>query len=679
MEILAPVGNYAMLDAALAAGCDAVYLALKQFGARAFANNFTLDEVKDIISRCHLIGVDVHVTMNTILYEDEIEAAYAQAKALYEMGVDALIVQDLGLIHLLHHRLPDLTIHASTQMSIHTPAQIEKLKKLGVKRVVLARECTKAEIEACQQCGVEIEVFVHGALCISMSGQCYFSSFCFGRSGNRGMCAQPCRMAYTLYKDGQPIPFDQEYLLSPKDVSVIDKIGELSVDSLKIEGRMKSPVYVYEACRQVKMVRDGKKRTAQDMERLKLAFNRGYTLGHMFDKRGRDLMHMDSPNHQGIPIGKVIGFHGKRVKIQLDRSVDQNDGIRFGHEYGCRINFLYDEKGRLQNHIDGYHICEVEVKSKVKKGSIVYKTISYALEKEVEKESKETVRKVNVSCFVYCDGPSQPLICTMSDGIHKVTCVSDQLASIAQKHALNKETVSKQMHKTKDSWVEISEFQCRLSKDIFFPMGIINALRRKTIAALEKERTSVHCMPEKPYEFQPRIGRNHQIYIQDLPESVADQTKNVTNSYGIAACLEMGFEQVALSIEMTPDQIQETVLAFHDRYQMDAPVVVDIYGKIRYMIMKHCPINTICVDGKRQNCHLCHIHRFELEGKDGRRLLMEGNPDCFMQLFDETPRNWVMQIPAFQQWNINNFFVYFVDESPTEKDEIIARIHSVLH
>ncbi|MDY3036101.1 MAG: U32 family peptidase [Absicoccus sp.] len=678
MEILAPVGDRSMLDAALAGGCDAVYLALKHFGARAYAKNFTLEEVKDIIQRCHLIGVDVHVTMNTILYEEEVEAAYAQAKALYEMGVDALIVQDLGLIHLLHHRLPELTIHASTQMSIHTPAQIEQLKKLGVKRVVLARECTKAEIEACQQSGVEIEVFVHGALCISVSGQCYFSSFCYGRSGNRGICAQPCRMAYTLYKDGQPISFNQEYLLSPKDVSVIDQIGQLSVDSLKIEGRMKSPVYVYEACRQVKMVRDGKKRTEKDKERLKLAFNRGYTLGHMFDQRGYNLMHMDSPNHQGIPIGKVIGIHGKRVKIQLDRSIDQNDGIRFGQAYGCRVNYLFDEKGRLQKHIDGHHRCEVEVKSKIQKGSIVYKTISYALEKEVEKASKETIRKVKVSCFVHCDGPSTPLVCTMSDGIHTVTCVSEQLASVAQKHALNQDTIAKQMYKTKDSWVEITAFACTLVGDIFFPMGVINALRRTTIEALEKERTKICCQPEKPYAFQPKVTSDHRIYVQDLPDSMADLTKNVTNSYGIAACLEMGFEKVALSIEMTPDQIQKTVLAFGARYHVDAPVVVYIYGKIRYMIMKHCPINTVCLDGKRQDCHLCHRHHFELEGKDGCRLLMKGNKDCYMQLFDETPRNWLAMIPAFQALNINDFYVHFVDESPTKKEEIIALIHSVL-
>ena len=197
-EILAPVGSRESLEAAFAAGANALYFGLPQFGARAYANRFTLEETKEIIERAHLMNVKVYITMNTILFEDEIEEAYEQAKALYEMNVDALIIQDLGLLHLLHHRLPALELHASTQLSVSTPEQIEQLKKLGVSRVVLARECTIEQIKACVQTGIEIEVFIHGALCISYSGQCQFSALEYGRSGNRGQCAQPCRMSYTL-------------------------------------------------------------------------------------------------------------------------------------------------------------------------------------------------------------------------------------------------------------------------------------------------------------------------------------------------------------------------------------------------------------------------------------------------------------------------------------------------
>ncbi|HAM31343.1 MAG TPA: peptidase U32, partial [Erysipelotrichaceae bacterium] len=188
-EILAPVGSVEALQAAFAAGADAVYFGLPQFGARAFANRFTLEQTKEIIEQAHTYGMKIYITMNTILYENEIEDAYEAAKALFYMNVDALIIQDLGLIHLLHERLPELELHASTQLSVSTPAQIEQLRKLGVSRVVLARECTLEQIRACAATGMEIEVFVHGALCISYSGQCQFSNVMYNRSGNRGMCA----------------------------------------------------------------------------------------------------------------------------------------------------------------------------------------------------------------------------------------------------------------------------------------------------------------------------------------------------------------------------------------------------------------------------------------------------------------------------------------------------------
>lgn len=243
-EILAPAGNREALNAAFAASADAVYFGLPLFGARAFAKNFTLEEAKEIIENAHLAGKKIYVTMNTLLEEDQMEQAATWAKALHEMGVDALIIQDLGLIHLLHHRFPNLELHASTQLSITTPYQIEQLKKLGISRVVLAREATLDQIRACAKTGMELEAFVHGAICISYSGQCRFSQVRYNRSGNKGACAQPCRMEYTLEENGKPINTEGNFLLSPKDLSLVHNVKDLveaGVWSLKIEGRMKSP------------------------------------------------------------------------------------------------------------------------------------------------------------------------------------------------------------------------------------------------------------------------------------------------------------------------------------------------------------------------------------------------------------------------------------------------------
>lgn len=292
VEILAPAGNMESLKAAFAAGADAVYFGLPLFGARAFAQNFTLEQAKEVIEQAHQVSKKIYITMNTLIEEDQMEQAYSFAKALHEMGVDALIVQDLGLIHLLHHRLPQLELHASTQLSVTTPYQIEQLRKLGIKRVVLAREATIEQIEACAKTGMELEAFVHGALCISYSGQCRFSQVRYDRSGNKGACAQPCRMEYTLLEDGKPVATQGRYLLSPRDLSLINKIERMhqaGVYSFKIEGRMKSPEYVYQSVHAAKMAIAGHPLTAEQLNQLKTAFNRGYTLGHTFEQTGLSL------------------------------------------------------------------------------------------------------------------------------------------------------------------------------------------------------------------------------------------------------------------------------------------------------------------------------------------------------------------------------------------------------
>lgn len=674
-EILAPVGNWDMLDAALAAGCDAVYLASKNFGARAYAQNFTLEEIREIIKRCHLVNVKVHVTMNTILFEEEIESAYQVAKQLYEMGVDALIVQDLGLIHLLHHRLPDLSIHASTQMSVMYPEEIMRLKKLGVSRVVLARECTKAEIAACKKAGLEIEIFVHGAICISMSGRCYFSSVCYGRSGNRGMCAQPCRMAYELYEDGQKVATDGKYLLSPKDLSLIDRVKELDVDSLKIEGRMKSSEYVYETVRQVKMVRDGKKRTEQDKELAQQTFYRGYTLGHVYQQTGNDLMNMKTCNHQGIVVGKVLSVKRDEVRILCSKDLVQNDGIRLGQEAGCRINYLYDEKLRLQNRIPAGKVACLKNLRHVKKGDIVRRTISADLEKEVKEAISQSCRKVACEMRVSCKGAGYPLVCEISDGSHMVSIESEEKAELAKNQGLSEKTIVKQMNKTKNSWVAFTKIECAIQGEVFFPLGALNNCRRQAIAALENVRLEVVCSAEESYRYQPiKQELSSRIYIDQVDETCAPSSMNVTNSYGVAAIQEMGYDHVVLSDELTFEQITDLLRAYKQRYQSQAPVIYTIYQRRRLMIMRHCPVNTIIKDGKRQHCALCHQHQFTLRGMDGHAYKMEGNKACFMQIFDTNLTDYTDEIPKLKREGLTSFLCIFSDESESEKESILHRI-----
>ena len=247
MELLAPSGNLSSALAALKAGADAIYLGGKSFSARASADNFTDEEIKEITDLAHSIGKKVNVTLNTLLYQDEFMDAVSFATYLYSIGVDAIIVQDLGLANYLHRTLPGLVLHASTQLNCHNIEEAKALIKIGFKRIVLARECGLDIVKAIKDLGVEVEVFAHGALCVSYSGNCLMSSFIGNRSGNRGRCAQPCRMAYQLLEDGEEIE-DANFALSTKDLMTLDYVSsliDLDVDSLKIEGRMKSPEYVY--------------------------------------------------------------------------------------------------------------------------------------------------------------------------------------------------------------------------------------------------------------------------------------------------------------------------------------------------------------------------------------------------------------------------------------------------
>ncbi len=673
-EILAPVGNWEMLDAALAAGCDAVYLATKEFGARAYARNFSVEEIAEIVKRCHLIDVKVHVTLNTILYEDEIEKAYELAFSLYKAGVDALIVQDLGLIHLIHKRLPKMCLHASTQMSVMCADEIERLKKIGISRVVLARECSKAEIEACKKAGLEIEIFIHGAICISMSGRCYFSSVCYGRSGNRGMCAQPCRMPYSLYENDKKIETEGPYLLSPKDLSLIDHVKDLDVDSFKIEGRMKSSAYVYEAVRQVKKVRDGQKRTKEDRIALEQAFNRGYTLGHVYEQKGKDLMNPFTSNHQGIVIGKVLSSNAKGIRIQLKEDLNQNDGIRIGKEYGCRVNYLYDDKQRLQNQIKAGCVAEIGSAVGIKKGDLVRRTISYLQEKEVENLSKTTLRKIQVKAHISCLMEGLPLTCWASDGFHEVYVESDMLAQKAKNQGLSIQQIEKQMKKTGNTWVDFSDISCEIGLQIFFPIAVINQLRRDVIKALEEKRCEVKVEPALPYTYQIKNKARilSKIYVDQVEENCAPSTMNVCNSYGVAAIQEMGFDSVLLSDEMNKEQIIELMKAYKKRYQQDAPVIVTIYQHRRLMIMRHCPVNTLLKDGKRERCALCHQKNYSLVGKDGRSYILRGNSNCFMQIFDEKITDYRENRKELEENGIHSFLIRFLDESKEERESILS-------
>ena len=329
IELLAPAGNAECLRAAVNAGADAVYLGLGEFNARRNADNFTIDDLRESCEYAHLRGVRVYVTLNIEILPSELQNALDFARDAYYAGADAFIVQDIGLAQNLAQYVPGARLHISTQMNTHSAAGIEFAARLGAKRVTLARELSVAEIaelaEIADSFGMEIETFAHGAICISYSGQCLMSSMIGGRSANRGLCAQACRLPYELHRadvEGA-LPAEGEHLLSPRDLCSINLLPQLvdaGVSSFKIEGRMKSADYVYAVTSVYRSVldrvlsgadTDAVKATVDEENRLAEAFSRGFTTAYMTGNRGNEIMSYGRPNNRGVFIGRVSAIRGQ--------------------------------------------------------------------------------------------------------------------------------------------------------------------------------------------------------------------------------------------------------------------------------------------------------------------------------------------------------------------------------
>lgn len=719
LEVLAPAGSPKALEAAFAGGADAVYLALPRFGARAYAVNFSMEEVGQSIEQAHLAGKKIFVTMNTLIEEDQMEAAYEQAKQLHELGVDALIIQDLGLIHLLHHRLPELELHASTQLSVSTPYQIEQLRKLGVKRCVLAREATLDEIRACAKTGMELEVFIHGALCISYSGQCRFSQVRYDRSANKGACAQACRMEYTLEENGQPVETQGRFLLSPKDLSVIDQIRELKdagVFSLKIEGRMKSPEYVYESARAARAAADGRKVSQTMHEGMETAFNRGYSKGHAYKAAGKALMNTQTSNHQGVHLGEVLSVSRDKARIRLDGPLHQNDGIRFAsgnprNATGQIANFIFDKRGKLVSSAQAGEIIEVKTTSPVRAHMEVRKTSSFLMQKETEDAIRTIRPQSDITFTLHADSIGSPLCLVAYDGIHQIEVQGAELQA-AQKAATSRDQIVKSLEKTKDTWAHVKEICIDLPDNAFVPASILNTMRREAIEQLTEVRKQRNPIVEVPYEVElkqpetfpsfveimnkaqkgedalmsvsefPMEGTEYKspIYKDDalitdsLGKGKVVDNLNITNSYALAALLELGYAAGTAAGELSDKGRADLMEEFRKRYGFDAPLVLTVYEKPRLMIMKHCPVNTALKDGKRQHCALCRTNRYTLKGKDGHRAIMMGNPDCRMQLFDEKAIDRIDEIEQFKEEGIHIFRMVLCDETKEQSDTLRRRM-----
>lgn len=530
VELLAPAGSREALVAAVENGANAIYLAGNAFGARAYASNFDREALREAIHFAHLRKVAIHVTVNTIVADEEMGPLRDYLRFLYEAGADAVLVQDLGVARVAHETVPDLPLHASTQMSVSSLEGVRALAELGFTRVVLARELSLKEIRhICAHAPVEIETFMHGALCVCYSGQCLMSSMIGGRSGNRGRCAQPCRLPYTLVDEkGQDVLGDKagSYLLSPRDLSTIDVIPDLieaGVSSLKIEGRMKRPEYVATVVRTYREAIDtyyagkGYAVTQEERDDLAQIFNRDFTTAYLEGRPGKAMMSDRRPNNRGLLIGRVTAYDWDRriVTVKLSGRLGLGDQVDFWVKVGGRvtatISALTDAKGRAVEEGQAGDTVSFAIPSAVRDHDRVFKVYDARLMERAKETyaSGAPVRRIPVAIEVRA-AIGEPLTVTLCDAEgYRGEGRTDFIGESARKRPLSEEIIRKQVSRLGTSVYEMKSLHCDIAGEVMVPMSEINEARRKAVEALDALRLKeIEVRPARPEpKFTDRIAR----------------------------------------------------------------------------------------------------------------------------------------------------------------------------
>ncbi len=651
VELLAPAGDFSCLKAAIEAGCDAVYIGGKLFGARAFSSNFTDDEIIKAINYAHLFGVKVYVTTNTLIYDKEVERFLEYISFLHKNNVDAVIIQDLGMLDLVRQTFPNLEVHASTQMHIHNLDGASFMEKLGVKRVVLARETSISKIkEIKEKTNIDIEIFIHGALCVSYSGQCLMSSLIGNRSGNRGTCAGSCRQSYSIVDENNNIILNNKYPLSMKDLCSLENLKtllDIGVTSLKIEGRMKSSSYVYTVVKLYRLAIDSYYKNnniyidEKELYNLKKIFNREFTKGFLFDEENNKVINMKRPNHQGVEIGKVINYKNNVAMIKLNDEININDGLRIvgKKDIGVNVNNFYINSKLVKTAKKG-DIITIKVNDKVEKDDKVLLTLDSKLNEEINNIISSNQRKVLVKAKFIAKEDKQ-ITFELTDFINKVVVISENKVTKALNKPITKEEIKEKLNKIKDTVYKYESLDIEIDDNIFIPFNIINDLKRKAFEELNNKR--LYKIPYKRCEYKrnvksypkekllniliikdenidslkkkydyiyssnnidntilllPRVidkykeNYNKDVLVGDIgyfnkhKVCITDTSFNVVNSYTVAFLHSLGAERVTLSYELTKKQIEILINAYEERYKAHPNLELVVEGYEEVMISK---------------------------------------------------------------------------------------------
>lgn len=577
-ELLAPVGSMEHLKVAINAGASSVYLSGKDYGARKFAQNFTLDEINEAVNTAHLHNVKVYVTVNTLIKQDELEEVINYLAKLYSIGVDAVLIQDLGLVELINRHLPNLKIHASTQMTCENQLKLDYLESKGIKRVVLPREMRKDEIENLKT-NMELEIFAHGALCYSYSGQCLMSSFKGGRSGNRGTCAQPCRQKYKVSGIKK-----EDYYLSPCDLSLFDKlkeIAELNISCIKIEGRMRNKEYlaivISNYRKALNKLRSGKETKSEE---INLVFNRGFVEGQFNNDSKRSLR----SGHIGLKIGHVIDSHKNQIAIKIDdetKSIPQKgDGlllIKNNKDYGFEISqnpiittLNHFKKGKNKQIKDLTRKDKVMIVKKVwqnKKSnfnlneSTVFLTKKHDLIKkahEIENKGNSYVKsKLTLTFSIKNKFPKLKGRLTLANK-KEIECevIGNTPFEKPLKKSVSQDTVKKQLSKVDNYPYQIIQINVNYDGTLFIPISKINELRRDLFKNIEYEITKSYS-----HDLKHITLKSNESEIRETDANISFYTNNLKHLKNIE-----GVKRVYLEI---PPEIDTLDINNDENYNLN--------------------------------------------------------------------------------------------------------------
>ena len=664
IELLAPAGNETALRAAVQSGADAVYIGGMKFGARHSAKNFTIEDIKKQTQYCHLYGVDVHVTVNTLIKERELNSVVEYAGELSDAGVDALIIQDIGAAKLIHKELPDMQLHGSTQMTVTSLDGVKYLEELGFSRVVLARELNKKEIETrCAGARAEIETFAHGAICMCYSGQCLMSSILGGRSGNRGRCAQPCRLNYTMLEKGKPC--GNAYMLSPRDMALVRHLKELrdiGVSSLKIEGRLKRAEYVSAVVGVYRKYLDSFKEVEKaDMRELHDAFSRsGFTDGYFTGNLGEAMMSHKNPGNENNSFTDEAkkrtqpDANVRKIPVNISGTMHKGEPVKIS---------VFDDDGNFAEAVGTINVEKADY-SPIGKQRFLSQLIKMGA---TPFEAKEMYADIDEDATV----PIKEINSARREALDKL---AGQRSQRLQRCVISDWKIKREVCRTKHDLKLSAEVrtieQGRTAAEsgidlIYAPQGVCEKLKDEfpNIEIVTRCEDIFH--EQKINTNSAAISSNAALYHYKKSgiRLYGTHRLNIFNSESLENY--RGFELVTLSPELRLGEISDIAK------NSDVPFELIGYGRIPLMLMKNCPIKAM---GKCQK----HKDKITLKDRKGEEFPIICHKGCIAELLNSKPLYMADKIEDLKKTGAERIKLLFTTESPKQCAKIVGIYNDAL-